>query len=256
MVIAVAPQRENDFTVSLLRDVLEEGLVAVPLLFLRCYTRVGLNEAEAMLLVQMLALRQRGELYPTAGSLAPYVSGGEETARRMLESLAARKFVQPVAASLLPAGRQGPGYVLEGLFEALAEVWAAERVERETAVAQAEAAAAGDPRLAEVYRLFEQEFGRPLSRMEGAQISEWVLEDGFAPELVAEALKRAVLRGVFNFRYVDSILKDWAKHRVRNVREAVEHEERFQRQRPRGGTRGKSGERKGGNGKYRDLYLT
>ncbi len=74
-------------------------------------------------------------------------------------------------------------------------------------------------------RVFEKEFGRPLSPIEIDRIRKW--EEDTAPEVVVEALKRAVLLGKFNFKYIDSILLEWEKNNIRTVREVLEHEARF-----------------------------
>ncbi|WP_165847688.1 DnaD domain-containing protein [Ammonifex thiophilus] len=79
------------------------------------------------------------------------------------------------------------------------------------------------PAFGELYRLFEQEFGRPLSPFEAEQISKWLKE--MPPELVREALRRAVLMGRRNLKYVDGILKSWRGMGFRTLFEVLEHEE-------------------------------
>lgn len=107
--------------------------------------------------------------------------------------------------------------------------------------------------LAKVYQAFEKEFGRPLSPLESNQIAEWCLNGNFDPELVLEALRRAVLRGALNFRYIDSILRDWARKNVHNLLEAAALEERLASSRQRSRQPASKGNKKD---KYRDLYLS
>ena len=73
---------------------------------------------------------------------------------------------------------------------------------------------------AELFLLFEKEIGRPLSPMEVDQINNWLKNCG--PELTREALRRAVLRGKLNFRYIDRILLGWQKQNLRTMCEVAE----------------------------------
>lgn len=49
---------------------------------------------------------------------------------------------------------------------------------------------------------FERDFGRPLSPTEYEQVQKW--QENHPPDVVREALRRAVLNGKFNFRYFDA----------------------------------------------------
>lgn len=61
-----------------------------------------------------------------------------------------------------------------------------------------------------IFSVFEKELGRTLSPMEFEQIKEWIMT-GNSNELIICALREAVLNGVGNLRYIDSILNDWRK---------------------------------------------
>lgn len=65
-----------------------------------------------------------------------------------------------------------------------------------------------------IFSVFEKELGRTLSPMEFEQIKEWITS-GNSNELIICALREAVLNGVGNLRYIDSILNDWRKKRYR-----------------------------------------
>jgi DNA replication protein len=62
----------------------------------------------------------------------------------------------------------------------------------------------------DLYSVFEKEFGRTLSPTEYSSINNWI-ENGISEELIREALKEAILSGVHNIRYIDTILFNWAK---------------------------------------------
>lgn len=67
--------------------------------------------------------------------------------------------------------------------------------------------------------LFEEEFGRPLSGLECEQIKQWSERDGLPDWLVIEALREAVLANKYSFKYIDRILFDWQRNRIRTRQE-------------------------------------
>jgi DNA replication protein len=67
--------------------------------------------------------------------------------------------------------------------------------------------------------LFEEEFGRPLSGLECEQIRQWTERDGHADWIMIEALREAVLANKYSFKYIDRVLYDWQKNRVRTKAE-------------------------------------
>ena len=77
-----------------------------------------------------------------------------------------------------------------------------------------------------IYKRFEQEFASPLSPYQIEQITKWITEIG--PGMTLEALKRAVLGGKFNFKYIDKIILGWTKNNVRTVRDAEEADKQFE----------------------------
>jgi DNA replication protein len=62
----------------------------------------------------------------------------------------------------------------------------------------------------DLYSVFEKEFGRTLSPTEFTSINNWI-ENGISEDLIKEALKEAILSGVHNIRYIDTILFNWTK---------------------------------------------
>jgi DNA replication protein len=75
--------------------------------------------------------------------------------------------------------------------------------------------------------LFEEEFGRPLSSLECEQIRQWTERDGHADWLIIEALREAVLANKFNFRYIDKVLYDWQRNRIRTKAELESYRESY-----------------------------
>lgn len=68
----------------------------------------------------------------------------------------------------------------------------------------------------DIYSIFEKEFGRVLSPTEVEIVNKWT-ESSISEEMIKEALKEAVLNGVHNMRYIDSILFSWTKKGYKKV---------------------------------------
>ncbi len=66
-----------------------------------------------------------------------------------------------------------------------------------------------------------------MSPMEYETITSWVDQDRYLEELILLALKEAVFAGKVHFRYIDRILLEWSRNRVRNAQDAKEYAQRF-----------------------------
>lgn len=62
--------------------------------------------------------------------------------------------------------------------------------------------------------IFEKEFGRSLSPMEVNTLREWKESYGYSDEHIVMALKEAVKGQVMSFRYMEGILRNWAKNGI------------------------------------------
>jgi DnaD/phage-associated family protein len=79
----------------------------------------------------------------------------------------------------------------------------------------------------------EKEFGRPMSPLELDQIRAW--EEQHGEEILQEALKIAVLKGVCRLNFIDAILREWEKAHLCTLFEVQEYEKR-RKQRAKGRT--------------------
>lgn len=77
-----------------------------------------------------------------------------------------------------------------------------------------------------VFDKFESELGRTLSPMEYEQIKEWITS-GNSEEMIVYALREAVLNGVSNLRYIDSILNEWKKKGYKNRADITKDREAY-----------------------------
>ncbi|MFC5650763.1 DnaD domain-containing protein [Paenibacillus solisilvae] len=208
---------------------MNSGSVAVPAGLLRSYRGIGLSDTEMLLMIQLLMFRQLEQVeFPTPEQLAERLgltsmAVGQMLGRMMKDDLLAiDEQVDPIS------GIQSERYNWNGLIIRSAE-WMAEdarqsiQIDRE----QQRPSLADQPKAGELFTVFEQEFGRPLSPMECETISAWLDQDKYPDELIRFALKEAVFAGKLHFRYIDRILIEWSRNRVTNTDEAKAHTQKF-----------------------------
>jgi DNA replication protein len=92
-------------------------------------------------------------------------------------------------------GRMDEVVSLDGLYQIMAESLQGEEKKVE---------------IDNVFNVFEQEFGRPLTPTEAELINGW-LDTGISEELIKGALSEATYNGVRSFRYIDKIIYEWKK---------------------------------------------
>ncbi|REE94327.1 DNA replication protein [Paenibacillus taihuensis] len=217
------------------------GGVVVPAGLLRAYRGVGLSDTEMMLMVQLMMYRQlEGVDFPTPEQLAERLGLLPKAAHQLLSRLMKEGLLAIDDEIDSESGMQierynWNGFVIrcaEWLADEAKQSFEAEReLQRSTSAAAAAAAtqagAAEWPKTSDLFTVFEQEFGRPLSPMECETISAWVDQDRYPDELIRFALKEAVFAGKLHFRYIDRILLEWSRNRVTNTEEAKAHTQKF-----------------------------
>ncbi|WP_307403310.1 DnaD domain-containing protein [Desulfofundulus luciae] len=225
--------REGNITAAFGADLLLQGTTAIPNLLLRLYRHLDINDEEMILLIQLLRLQvEEKNLFPSASTLAACtaqdVTRVQQNLNRLIEKevLAVTQYYDESKDQILS------GYDFEPLLEKLSEIWASIRVkeiERTRSLLEKRPLETKAQEFALLIRAFEQEFGRPVSPMEVEQIRQWTEE--LDPTLVLEALRRAVLMGKHNFKYIDSIILEWKKNNLRTVEEINAYDAQFKKRR-------------------------
>ena len=183
------------------------GFVAVPSLLLRHYKQLGLSDEEMMLLLHLIDFRQLGVAFPTFRELAGRMTVHEDWVEKLMMRLMQAGFI-----GVRENGRQeecdlGP------LYRKLADLI------QPKAPLQLSSLDLLEKKDNNLFALFENEFGRPLSSLEGEMIAQWLDNDRYGEEMIREALREAVLSGKYNFKYIDRILFEWGKQNIRSLQE-------------------------------------
>jgi len=207
---------------------LEAAMVNIPHVLFVHYRQLHLNEMEVMLLVQLLSFKQvEHNDFPSIDQLELRMgtaSGGlSPVIRRLMKEgwLSIDDFMDEAT------GIQSECYNLSGMYEKLGKCLAEQRAAGRQAEAQVSAPAPKEEEQRNLFVIFEREFARPLSPMECETISGWVDQDGYPEDLILLALKEAVFAGKVHFRYIDRILLEWSRNRVKTVEDAKAHIQKF-----------------------------
>lgn len=230
----------GNITAAFGADLFAQGVTVVPNLLLRYYRALGLDERELCLLLQIMRLMiSEGVPLPTASLLAAEMTLDEDEIKEMLVSLRDRGFLSIKHYYDEKEDKIKNTFGLEGLFLKISDLWAEEKMREHTraeAIMEKRRQKAQEDERTALYQVFEGEFGTPLTQLQLEQIHKWLEEDGHSPEVVLEALRRAVLQGKRNFRYIDSILLEWKRNNLRTVEDINLFEANYRR-RTRKGTR-------------------
>lgn len=207
---------------------MEAGTVNVPYPLLAHYRKLRLSDTEAMLLIQLLAFQQieRND-FPSIEQLESRMDMAPGTLAPVIRGLLKEGWISIDETVDEATGIHSEHYNLRGMYERLGE-WLATQPSAATSRKPVESS----PEVREepernLFVIFEKEFARPLSPMECETISSWVDQDRYPEELIRLALKEAVFAGKVHFRYIDRILLEWSRNRVRTAEDVKAYTQRF-----------------------------
>lgn len=237
------------------------GVVSIPKYLLTHYKKIGINDHEMMVLIQILCESEVNP-YPSVSTLAERMTASALNIEEDLGSLVERKLLtierywNPIEL------KWGHSYSFVGLIEELAELWAIERsqqLEEERVLKMNQVSPNPTPpetssAMENLVQTFEQELGRLLTRLECENLEKW-LSSHFSEELIIEALRRGVSAGIRNFRYLDSILREWEKKGLRTRAEIEAEDAFFQARQEKKTARPKNKGSKATTNKYENFYL-
>ncbi|MHA6251129.1 DnaD domain-containing protein [Oceanobacillus sp. CAU 1775] len=192
-------------------EMILQDQVQIPGKLLMDYRRIGLNEHEVILILQLIRYFQEGNFFPTPTQLASNLTINEKQCSDMLMKLMQKDLLK-IEQKESELYQINEAYSLNPLLEKLyLEDNETEKTEN----------------TGTLFLLFEQEFGRPLSPFEIEMVNAWLDEDEFVPALVKAALRESVLMGKLNFKYIDRILREWKKKGIKSVDEARNASKKF-----------------------------
>jgi DNA replication protein len=240
-------------------SMMETGGVYIPALLLRYYKALGLSDTESMLLIHLLAFKEKeGVEFPTIEEIQARMSAEADGVIHSLQRLIHEGYLE-IDEYIDATGVQSERYNLEPtrrkLIQLLLDMSEGESNSAPGAEAgssfgglQVSAAANGtsstggtgviggkniqsggtvEENKTDVFTMFEQEFARPITPMEYETITSWLDRDRYPLELIELALREAVFAGKLRFNYIDRILLEWSRNRVFTAEQAKAYAQKF-----------------------------
>jgi len=202
--------------------ILQAGATSVSNLLLHHYKRLALTDEEMMLLIHLLSFQQEGNRFPSLPQLEERVSMSGLKLVQVLQKLIKTGCLSIDEHIDPESGYRHESYNLEPLYIRLAEA-----LRQETTREQSAVLAEDQPQT--LYLQFEQAFGRPLSPFELETLQIWLDEDRYSEELILTALREAKSSGKPYIRYIDRILLEWQRQKIKSAEEARNYSLRFRR---------------------------
>ncbi len=236
---------------------LQNGMAVIPYALLKYYRKLNLTGSEAMLLIHLLSFRQvEGMEFPSLEELQAVTGRSITAIAGELQKLMKEGFISIDEDNDELRDIHYERYNFSGLYGKLGAFLAG--AVQESANSSSTKSGGNLPSLREsahhtgapapdggygrtftsaagkdaeenrsLFTIFEKEFGRPLSPMECETISGWVDQDKYPEELILLALKESVFAGKIHFRYIDRILLEWARNRVKNAQDVKAYTQKF-----------------------------
>ncbi len=219
-------------------DLVLEGATTIPNILLKVYRKIGITDFQMILLIQMIRLNvEEGEFYPSPEMLGTYMQSEPSKIKMELAELLKKDII--ATSQYYDSGQNVffEGYDFEPLFLKVSDIWAgirAREIEKSEKRLNAFDYDNGTQNMfesetLELISIFEKEFGRALSPFEIQQSEQWASE--IETPIVIEALKKAVLLGKHNFKYINGILLEWQKNNLRTLESIEKYDRDFRKRR-------------------------
>lgn len=191
-------------------NLLKDKPLVLPKIFLSNYRKLNITDSE--LIIIMILYNNGNKIVYNPEEFAKCINSSKHEVMKLINSLIEKNIISIVIDR---NNRKSCEYIsLELLYKKIFNIIIDKNSESEK-----------EP-TTNIFSIFESELGRTLSPMEYEQIKEW-LTSGLSQELISSALKEAVLNGIGNFRYIDTILNDWRKKGYKNKEDVIKDREKY-----------------------------
>lgn len=205
---------------SKLTDFLQAGQTVVSNLFLIHFKKLGLTTDEFVLWLQLYMYSEVDSSFIDFQKIAQDLEIDNQEVYQLVNQLITKNMLA-IQSERNSNGQMQDTLLFQPAFEKL-EIWLDQQERQHTNQVQ-------ENQRHKLHRLFETEFGRPLSSIEFQRIQQWLDEDHYTIELIELALKEAVLNQVYNFNYIDRILLAWERKNIQTKQQVNEAQKDRQR---------------------------
>ena len=174
--------------------ILQDNPVVVPRILINNYRKLGITEAELIIIMLVISLGNDIEYNPDI--FVQELGMDKRMVMSLISNLIDKKIL---SIEMVKNGRKLEEHIsLSLLYSKLLNI--VKDISEEDSVKIDNS----------IFSVFENELGKLLSPMQIEKIKEWVVTYK-NEELIIAALREAVMNNVSNFNYIDTILNEWNK---------------------------------------------
>ncbi|GIN60776.1 DNA replication protein [Robertmurraya siralis] len=196
----------------------QEGNISIPRALLLYYKDMNINENELVLLLHVISFLEKGNDFPTPTEISSRMTISTSQCTELLRKLIQKGFIK-IDDGYSNEGIRFEKYTIEPLWQKLVNEYLLNQ--------NAQQKEQNEKNEMDLYTVFEQEFGRPLSPFECETLALWLDDDRHEPIIIKAALREAVISGKLNFRYIDRILFEWKKNGIKTIEQAKSYGNKF-----------------------------
>ncbi|MGN1342558.1 MAG: DnaD domain-containing protein [Bacilli bacterium] len=194
-----------------LEELLREKPIILPRYLFKYYLRLGITAEELIILIFVIDMGDKIVYDPEAISTA--LGMDKYKVMELLNNLNEKKIIS-ITVEKTKDGKSEEYISLDLLYKKIMGIIIDKKDDNKTLDNS------------DIFSIFENEFGRPISSMECQIIKGWI-DDNFTHELIMEALKEAIYNGVTSLRYIEKILYDWRKKGYKNKKDIMEAKNKY-----------------------------
>lgn len=183
--------------VANMKSLIKKNIIDFPELVLSNYNKIGLDEADAIILIKLQHLLNRKITIISPKRISEMLSITSRETAKKLNNLIDKGFVQ-IELAEGTNGKQTEVFNLDFLIEKILmnDYDEQNKVSKKT----------NNAAEARLVNLFEGEFNKPLSVLDIQTITKWLGEENYTFEEISDALFEAVKLRKKSIKYVDAIL--------------------------------------------------
>jgi DNA replication protein len=198
---------------QVMNEWMKAGNLTIPSILLKNYTNLGLSEVEFICLLHIYEAAEKGNRYVSPEEIHTYMNCSQKECTDMFRSLVHKKVI-----GIEKDQDSNNIFSFSPLWEKVTRLLQEPKKQYKKHPSKMEP---------DIYSIFEQEFGRPLSPIECETLASWIDQDSQPTDIIKHALREAIIAGKLNFRYIDRILFDWKKNGIQTVEAAKQYSQRF-----------------------------
>ena len=192
-------------------NLLQDRPIIVPRILFNNYKKLNINEEELIVIMLIISLGNKIEY-----NLDIFVTELSMDRHKVMEIISNLVGKNILSLEVIKSGRKTEEYIsLSLLYDKLLNI----------VIDTGNESVKIDDSL---FSVFEEEIGRLLSSMEIEQIKEWITTYK-NDDLIKAALREAVLNGVSNLRYIDTILNEWNKKGYKTREDVIRDRDNYRK---------------------------